>query len=323
MDFGAVLKKAWEITWKNKGLWILGILAGCSASGRGNNGQAASGFRGYNFGGGELPGGRLPEGQFQGPPELERFFSRIDEGTWIAVALAVLGVILVLALVFLVLGVIGQGGLIAGFARADEGQAVAVGEAFNLGMQNFWKLLGIRVVVWLIGLVVGITVAIGLVAVAIGTLGIGLLILLPLICVLAIVLIPLAWGVDAYIILAMVAAVEEGVGVFDAFRKAWETVRANLGPVIVMALILILGGGIFSAVLGVPFIGVVVPAILGFALGSETSIYSGLAVSGLCLVVAIPIFIVLIGVLTTYTTGAWTLTYRRLIGKAGAAAPAA
>ena len=313
MDFGAVLKKAWEITWKNKGLWILGILAGCSASGRGNNGQAASGFRGYNFG-----GGQLPEGQFQGLPELERFFSRVDEGTWIAVALAVLGVILVLALVFLVLGVIGQGGLIAGFAGADDGHSIALGEAFNLGMQNFWKLLGIRVVVWAAGLIVGITVAIGVVAVAIGTLGIGLLCLIPLICL----LIPLAWGVDAYIILAMVAAVEEGIGVFDAFRKAWEIVRANLGPVIVMALILILGGGILSAVLGIPFIGVVVPAILGFALGSETSIYSGLAISGLCLVVAIPIFIVLIGVLTTYTTGAWTLTYRRLTGKEGAAAPA-
>ena len=318
MDFGAVLKKAWEITWKNKGFWILGILAGCSASGRGNNGQAASGFRGYEFGGGQPPSGRLPEGQFRGFPELERFLARVDEGTWIAVALVILGVILVLGLVFLVLGVIGQGGLIAGFARADEGHAVALGEAFNLGMLNFWKLLGIRVVVWAAGLIVGITVAIGVVAVAIGTLGIGLLCLIPLICL----LIPLAWGVDAYIILAMVAAVEEGIGVFDAFRKAWEIVRANLGPVIVMALILILGGGILSAVLGIPFIGVVVPAILGFALGSETSIYSGLAISGLCLVVAIPIFIVLIGVLTTYTTGAWTLTYRRLTGKEGAAAPA-
>jgi len=318
MDFAAVLKKAWEVTWKNKGFWILGILAGCSASGRGNNGQAASGFRGYDFGGGQPPGGRLPEGQFQGLPELERFFSRVDEGTWIAIALVILGVILVLGLVSLVLGVIGQAGLIAGFARADDGQSIALGEAFNLGMQNFWKVLGIRAVVWAAGLILGITVAIGVVAVAIGTLGIGLLCLIPLVCL----LIPLAWGVDAYIILAMVAAVEEGIGVFDAFRKAWEILRANLGPVIVMALILILGGGILSAVLGVPFIGVVVPAILGFALGSETSIYSGLAVSGLCLVVAIPIFIVLIGVLTTYTTGAWTLTYRRLTGKAGAAAPA-
>jgi hypothetical protein len=318
MDFAAVLKRTWEITWKNKGLWILGILAGCSASGRGNNFQAGSGFRGYNFGGSQPPGGRLPEGQFQGLPELERFFSRIDEGTWIAVAVAVVAVILVLSLVFLVLGVIGQGGLIAAFGKADEGASVALGEAFNLGMQYFWKLLGIRVVVWLVGVVVAILVAVGVVAVAIGTLGIGLLCLLPLVCV----LIPLAFGVDAYVILTMVAAVEESLGVFDAFRKAWETLRANLGPVIIMALILILGGGILSAILAVPFIGVVVPAVLGFALGTDTSIYSGLAISGLCLVLAIPVIVLASGVLTTYTTGAWTLTYRRLTGKAGSA-PAA
>jgi hypothetical protein len=321
MDFAAVLKKTWEITWKNKGLWLLGILAGCSASGRGNNLQAGSGFRGYDFGGGRRPSGQLPEGQFRGFPELQQFFSRIDEGTWIAVALVVLGVILVLSLVFLILGVIGQGGLIAAFGKADDGARVALGEGFNLGMQYFWKLLGIRIVVWLIGVVVAILVAASLVAVGIATLGIGLICLLPLLCL----LIPLAFGVDAYVILTMVAAVEESLGVVDAFRKAWETLRANLGPVIVMALILILGGGILSAILGIPFIGVIVPAILGFALGTDTSIYSGLAISGLCLVFAIPIIILLSGVLTTYTTGAWTLTYRRLTGKAGAsaAAPAA
>jgi hypothetical protein len=319
MDFAEVLKKTWEITWKNKGLWILGILAGCSASGRGNNGQAASGFRGYNFGGGRPSQGGIPEGQFEGLRELERFFSQIDEGTWIAVALAVVGVILVLALVFLVLGVIGQGGLIAAFARADEGQAVGFSESFGLGMQHFGKLLGIRLTVWVIGLVVGIIAAVAFVAVAIGTLGIGLLCLLPLICL----LIPLAWGVDAYIILTMVAAVQEALGVFEAFRKAWQVARANLAPVIVMALILILGGGILTAVLSLPFVGVAIPAIVGFAVGTDTSLYSGLAVTGLCLVVAIPIFILLSGVLTTYATGAWTLTYRRLIGKAASAAPTA
>lgn len=314
MDFAAVLKKSWDITWKNKGLWLLGILAGCSASGRGNNGQAASGLRGYDFGGGDFRGGRI-----EGMEELQRFFGQIDEGAWIAIALAILGVVLVLGLIFLVLGVIGQAGLIAGFGRADEGQAITLSEAFNLGISNFWRLLGIRVIVWLIGLVVGIAVAVGVIVFTIGTLGIGILCLLPLICL----LIPLAWGVDAYIILSMVAAVEESLGVFDAFRRAWETARANLGPVIIMALILIVGGGILSAVLGIPFIGIVVPAIAGFALGTDTSIYSGLAISGLCLVIGIPIFILLSGVLTTFTTGAWTLTYRRLTGKAGAEAAAA
>ena len=32
MDIGSVLTRAWNITWKYKVLWLLGILAGCSAS---------------------------------------------------------------------------------------------------------------------------------------------------------------------------------------------------------------------------------------------------------------------------------------------------
>jgi hypothetical protein len=214
--------------------------------------------------------------------------------------------------------VIGQGGLIAGFGLADEGQSVSLGQAFDLGMQNFWKLLGIRMVVWIAGIVVAITAAIALVALAIGTLGIGLICLIPLVCL----LIPLAWGVDAYIMLSMVSALEERLGVFEAFRKAWETVRVNLGAVVVMALLLILGGGIVSAILAIPFIAVVVPAVLGISLGTEASLYSGLAFSGLCLAAAIPLFLLLSGVLTTFATGAWTLTYRRLIGRQGAALPA-
>ncbi len=67
------------------------------------------------------------------------------------------------ALVFLVLGVIGQGGLIAGFSHADEGADVSLGEAFSLGIQSFWKLLGIRFTVWIIGLIIGFVLLVGVI----------------------------------------------------------------------------------------------------------------------------------------------------------------
>ena len=56
MDYGEVLRKTWNISWRNKGLWILGILAGCSASGRGNFGTWSSGARGYSFDSSEFRG---------------------------------------------------------------------------------------------------------------------------------------------------------------------------------------------------------------------------------------------------------------------------
>lgn len=228
--------------------------------------------------------------------------------------LAIFCVVLVLSLFFLALGVIGQGGLIAGYAKADEGARVTLSEAFNDGLQFFWRLLGIRAVFWLAGLVIGMVLMLGAVGFGIITLGIGLICLIPLICL----LIPLALAVDAYVMLTMVAAIEDDKPVMEAFGRSWEVVRDNLGPVIVMVLILIVGGMIAGTILFLPFVVVVVPALSGLIVGSDLAVGGGLALSALCLVAAIPLAIALNGVLTTFITGAWTLTYRRLTGKAGA-----
>ena len=310
MDYGAVLSKTWGITWKNKGLWILGILAGCSASGRGSGGQFSGGFRGFQF-----DSSNIDRFEFEGVPiEIENFFRGITDEAFLFAIFAMICVFLFLALVFLVLGVIGQGGLIAGFSRADEGADVSLGDAFSLGLQSFWKLLGIRFTVWIIGLIIGIVLVVGVIALGIVTLGLGLICLLPLICL----IVPLAFAVDSYITLAMVAAVDEDLSVFEAFGRAWQVFKENLGPMIVMALILVLGGGIVSIILAAPFFAVFVPFIIGLVNGTEQGVLTGLVASGVLFFVALPVVILLSGILSTFVTGAWTLTFRRLTGKLGA-----
>jgi hypothetical protein len=306
MDFGAILSDTWKITWKNKVFWILGILAGCSASGRGSNAQSVSGFQGWNFDSTEFP-----SYQFENVPELENFFNNINEGAIVAWVFALICIFFFLSLVFLVLGVIGQGGLIAGFGQADQGNTVTLGEAFSFGIQNFWKLLGIRLLVWIAGAVVAVIAIILLIGVAIFTLGLGLICLIPLICL----LIPLSFGVDAYITLTMIAAVEEELGVFDAFGRAWEVVKAHFGEVLIMGLVLIVGGGIVGVIIAAPFLGVGLPALIGTAIGDDPAILTGIGVSAVLLICAFPIFLLVQGILTTYITGAWTLTFRRLTGK--------
>jgi len=313
MDIGSVLTRAWNITWKYKVLWLLGILAGCSASGRGSGGQFPSGFQGTDFGSGEF---QPPGSQGPTPEGMQQFIDRLSEGAWIPIVIGVILLLIFVSLVFLVLGVLGQGGLIAAFGRADDGHDISLGEAFRLGGEHFWRLFGIRVTVWVASLIIGLVAVIAIVLLTVGTLGIGLICLIPLICL----LIPVGIAVDAYIVLTMVAAVEEKAGVFEAFGKAWVLIQKNLGSVLVMALILVVGGGIVSAILFLPFALIVVPAIVGAITGSDTALVSGLAISGLCLVLAIPVVVLLSGILTTYITGVWTLTYRRLSAKPGAAA---
>ncbi len=314
MDFGAILSKTWNITWRFKALWILGILGGCSASGRGRGGgRVSSSFRGYEFDSPEFHGLEIEEW-----PWLEDLLQNFTEGVMVALVLGIFFIVLSLALLFLALGVIGQGGLIAGFGRADEGSEVSLGEAFNLGLQHFWRLLGIRLVFWLAGLIIGGGLFIGLVVFGILTMGVGLICLIPLICLLIPVGLAIGLAIDAYVILTMVAAVEEEAGVFDSFKLSWDTARENLGSLIVMALILIVGSWILSIFFALPFIAVAFPALLGFLAGADETIISGLVISGMCLLLLIPVVVLLNGILTTFTTGAWTLTYRRVTGKMGA-----
>jgi hypothetical protein len=295
MDFGAILKRAWEITWKHKGLWVLGILAGCASGGSGGNGGRGGSSLNYSLRGNEFP-------------QLERGFEAIPDGTWIAIMLGILCLILFLALLFWVLGSLGQSGLIAGFKAADADEEVTLSSAFKMGTQFFWKVLIIQVVVGVLSLVViG-----GLLLLGIGgtllTFGIGLICLLPLICI----LIPIGIAIGVYTTFTKVALIVEDLDIFSAFSRAWEVIRANVGDVIVMSLILLIGGGVSSFILALPFILVGLPVLLGAILGTDAGLQFGLMTGLICFVGYLPILIVLNGILQTFLYGSWTLTYLRL-----------
>ena len=114
-NFGEVLTRAWQITWKYKVLWIFGILAGCTNGGGGGSG--GGGNSGYSTG---------PSDQNL-PPELQRFFYQMEnfvdwvaDNLWLFIAIMVL-VFLVLMVISIFLGTIGRIGLIKGSYEAEQG----------------------------------------------------------------------------------------------------------------------------------------------------------------------------------------------------------
>jgi hypothetical protein len=292
MDYGAVLGRAWHITWRYKALWILGILAGCS-SGGGAGGRAPN----FNFntsGTGQTP---IPD-----------FLNNIPDQTWVILALALVCLVLLLAVLFLVLGTIGKAGLLAAFNHIDEGEPIGLRRGFDLSLTYFWRVLVIQVLValaWLVFIVVFIFVAFIPIVL---TLGLALCCLIPF-------LIILGMAVELYATLAQAAVVTEDKGVFQALGDVWGIVK--IGALLVMGLVLVVGGFAARVVISLPMLAVMTPLIAGLAIGSNASITSGAVIFGLCLVVYIPVAIVLNGVLQTYIYGAWSLTYRRLTGRAG------
>lgn len=294
-NFGEVLTRAWQIIWKHKVLWIFGVFAGC---GRGSGGGGGGGT-----GGGTGPG----EQPF---PQLEQFFVQlgqwIEQNTWIVIVLILLVLVLIVLAIFL--GTIGRIGLIRGTYQADMGaERLNFGELFSESMPYFWRVFGLSLLIFLIALLVFIPLALGGALFGVATAGIGALCLLPLICL----LIPVLWALSVVIEQANVAIVIENLSIGDGFRKGWEVVRANVGPMILLALIIFIGSGVVGFIVAIPLIAAVFPLIFGAATNNTSPFW----ITAICCALYFPILILLSGILNAYVQSVWALAYMRLTGK--------
>jgi len=290
-NFGEVLSRAWQIIWKHKVLWIFGIFAGCSRAGGG-------GSSGGGGGGGSGPGGGQPFSEF------ERIFDQISQwisdNPWVVAVFVVLILILVVLSVFL--GTISRIGLIKGTYQAEQGaERLILGEVFSESMPYFWRVFGLSLLIGLMFLLIFLP----LIFFGVITAGIGFICIIPLLCL----LIPISWAVMVVIEQANAAIVLEDLGIGDGLRRGWEVVRANIGTMIVMALILFIGSAVVSIAFAIPLIIAVFPLAIGFAAGAERT---PLLIAGVCCAVYLPILLILNGILTAYIQSAWALTYMRL-----------
>jgi hypothetical protein len=128
----------------------------------------------------------------------------------------------------------------------------------------------------------------------------------PLLCL----LVPIGWVVAVIVEQANIAMVVENLGIGAGLQRGWDVFRNNLGPVIVMALILMLGVSLIGGfIIGLPLVFIIIPAAFG-AMSNAPRIAGGSwLVAGLCLVAYLPVLILLNGVLRSFIESAWTLTF--------------
>jgi hypothetical protein len=303
-DFGEVLTRAWQIVWRHRVLWVFGILASCGRGGGGGSG-GGGGNSGIQFEGPDLP------------PQVIRWLEMIQENL---MTFAVVGCIVLLLLwaLSIFLSTIGKVGLIRGTFQAEGGaERLVFGELFSGSTPYFWRIFGLSLIV-AIPVLVGIAAAVaGFVAFAIGASGgsdeavLGLVAMVPLFIGCICLLIPLMFVVGMIIRQAERAIVLENMPVLPAISRGWDVFRANLGPIILMALILAVLNLVLGFVIALPIFIVALPAMLAFLAGEGQS-WSPLALLGLCICLYIPVSLLLNGIAIAYTESAWTLTYMRL-----------
>ncbi len=310
-NFGEVLTRAWQIIWKHKVLWIFGFLAGCGQSGSGVRGNFGSGSRGS--------GGNGGFGQPNIPPQLLQFFQTVEQNlrTIIIVGVALICVIWIITIF---LSTIGRIGLIRGAFQSEQGaEQLNFGQLFSESTPYFWRMFGLSLIVSLPILIVFGALIAGLVVFAISasggndTAGMGVLAMMPLFIGCMCLLVPVMIVVGLIIRQSERAIVLEELSVLPALSRGWDVFRNNLGPIILMAIILGVLGLVAGLVIAIPILIVVFPAVLAFTLGQAQN-WTPMILALACLCLYTPVLWVLNGIIVSYTESAWTLTYMRLTG---------
>jgi hypothetical protein len=301
-DFGGTLRRAWEITWKHKILWLFGILSAIA-------GGRASFSRGPSYN----PNTFNPSDP-NTLPRLERLFPNLTQGTLVAIALGLVCVALIVIVTIYVLHVIGRGGLIGGIQLGDSAGQVSFGQAWGAGVSHFWTVLIIGLIVAVIALVIGIASVFAAATIC----------LTPLACIGFLLIAVLG----VYTLLAQIAAVTENLSIGQALSRALSVVQLNLAPVLLLAVLLIIIEAVAGFIIGIPFVIALAPALLALAAAvgtqSSTPFGAGAIISGLCFIIWIPFALVLRGIVETWIVSAWTLAFKQLGTNRGpAVAPAA
>jgi hypothetical protein len=301
MDYGRVLSRAWEITWRWKILWILGFLASLGNGGGGGSNATYS----MDSGDWGTYGLQLPPGVIG-----------------VLAAVACLAILIVIAL--WVVSVIARGGLIAGVQQVEEEGSTGFGQAWRVGASRFWTLFGIGILAAIPAILLIFAGIVALALLIIGTVGAfdvseaaGVFgVVASVVCggTLCCGMIFLAIVLGQIRIYAERAAILEGLGWIDAFKRGWQVLKDNLGPTIVLWLIFLLIGLVFAVVIGGGLAVILVPLAVAF---SRTDPGPWIVVPICCGGLLGALVFALIGsVLETFTSATWTLAFRELTGLA-------
>ena len=328
MDHFKVLKRAWNITWRYRVLWVFGILLALTTS-RGGGGGGSQ----YKVSGDDFASFGRDFATPLAPPAPEVIASFV--GALIAIGIALACVILILIVVSLVIRYVAETALIR---LVDDHEETGEKRSVGRGIQMGWSRSALRL--FLIDLLIGLPLAIAFIllfllalvplllwttgseaAGAVGTLAtIGLVFLFIMLAIVVAVVISLLMRFFHR------ACVLEELGVVEAIKHGFRMVKEHLGDVALMWLIM-LGVGIGLAVAMI--IVVVLLVLLAMVLAGVPALLAGglssLAFEGplpwiVGAAVGIPIFILMLvvpmlflgGLIEVFKSSVWTLTYREV-----------
>ena len=313
MDYGYIFSRSWHIVWQNKWMFVLGFLAAVGAG---------SG------------GGNLSLSPDTLPPDIAAEFERLM-ATIAPLLVAGICLGLIVAIIFWLIRLASQAGMIQSAHLLDSEIDTSFGEAFTAGISKIWQLIGVNVVLYGPMIVVGLIFA-SIVFATVGlsvfqdvqgtagdfealfaSLGVVMICAALLFCL----LVPLSIVVTFIYPFAQRGIVLRDMGVMESIRHGWDVIKNNIGEVILLAIFFVVIGFIFNFIVGL--------ALLPFAFLSfgptffDLMINNSVDVQDILLLIGGGICLGLVGSVVNsihiaFRSTAVTLAYKEFTGKAKA-----
>jgi len=281
-DFGEVLTRAWQITWKPTVLWIIGILFGFFIS------------------------TMFP--LIFSPLLLPMLMQ--NSKTALMPGLIIGGYIIAFLLFMLALypmSVFAQTAVTLGILHVDkDNEHFSASDLIKRSLPFFWRVLGLMLLFTVgMNLIILIIQTIML-SLTIVTLGLAAICMMPLMFLMY----PALYLAIVWMEQAMNGIIVDNMTVMDAARQGWNLVRNNLLSVALMALVIYLAIGFVTGIVMVPMM--ISFFIVPFGLMENELNWTILSISMLWTVAFIPLFAFISGWSMIFTKSAWVLTYLRL-----------
>ena len=243
IDYGKIIKRSWQLTWKNKWLWVIGlVLATFGAGGYSGSSGGSSNSSSSNI---KLPGASPSPS----PSNIQNFRNQTSyvlgaatnflKSWFILVLLILLFVVFMTATVW-ILTSWAKGALITGLNIADMDQPVDLKNSSPGGVAKIKDLVIFRLISTglMIGIIVGVGIIFGLgflVQLAVPVLGVIWLILFGIVGFLALIVAIILFSVLT--IYAERLIVLKNLAPWEAWKKGLSIGRHNLLPTILMGII--------------------------------------------------------------------------------------
>jgi hypothetical protein len=349
IDIGKILKRAWQILWSYRVLWIFAILLVLfgGSSGAGNSGFSYQFNRNnYNGNNGNNPyyGPLLRQPNDWVIQNINPLFDNFNEhiGTWIWIGV---GFVLFILVMIAITALIRYPAETAVYRMVDEYEQSGTKMKFSQGWKLGWNRRAFRIwvidlvlglpaflfILMLIGLGVGIYYSVasgsvpgGVVGVVVGS---GLTVLLVLAFILGMTFL----GLLRQFFVRTAALENAGIG--DSFQRGWTLFKANWKSALLIWLVM-LGLGIGFGIAGIILFFLLIPVFILLILpGLLVAAIPGLLVFGIASIFAHPILAGILGALVAlpffftvmfapltlvnawyllFVSNVWTLTYREM-----------